>query len=44
MGRFIIEKGVGDRFDFRTGLGMGLAMVEKNLNKTYKGNGFAMTS
>ena len=40
MGRFIIEKGVGDRFDFRTGLGMGLAMVEKNLNKTYKGNGF----
>ena len=41
MGRFILEKEVGDRLDFRAGLGMGLAMVEKNLdNKSYQGNGF----
>ena len=41
MGRFIFEKEVGDRLDFRAGLGMGLAMVEKNLdNKSYQGNGF----
>ena len=41
MGRFIVEKEAGERFDFRAGLGMGLAMVEKNLdNKSFQGNGF----
>ncbi len=41
MGRFIFEKEAGDRLDFRAGLGMGLAMVKKNLdNKSYQGNGF----
>jgi len=42
MGRFILEKGLGRRLDLRAGLGMGLAVVEKNLDgETFQGNGFA---
>ena len=37
MGRFIFREEAGDRLDFRVGLGMKLAMVEKNLdNKSYQ--------
>jgi len=37
-----LEKGLGRRLDLRAGLGMGLAVVEKNLDgETFQGNGFA---
>ncbi len=41
-GRFLVEKELGDRFDLRAGLGLGISMIEKNFHgRDYEGTGFS---
>ncbi len=39
--RLILEKELGERFDFRSGLGMGIGIVGVDGSTKYKGTGFA---
>ena len=41
FGRLILEKEIGDRFDLRFGLGMGMGIVGMESNDDYSGTGFA---
>ena len=39
--RLILEKEIGDRFDIRVGLGMGIGIVTLKITADYSGTGFA---